>query len=329
MQGERRSSEGAGCGAGPVASGRVTDAPNFLVIGAARSGTTALTSFLGEHPDVFVATPKEPHFLAFPGGAPQFVGLGDDDLINRIAVHDEQTWRDLFRGRSERRRGEGSVTTLAYPGASIPAIERFCASDCRLVVMLRDPVDRAFSSWSYLRSRGYDAGSFEECLAAEEERTRAGWSHMWQLARLSRYAEQLAPFAATFGDRLLVVIQEEFTADPPGELRRVLQFLEVDPDVDIDPSRRVNASGLPRSRAVTSALNTLRRSPTLRRLVTAAVPQRQRERVRSANLDRTTVDPGTRDRLAALFADDVRDLQDLMGRRLTVWPTAAQAGGRA
>ncbi|NEK59342.1 sulfotransferase [Geodermatophilus sabuli] len=307
----------------------MTDAPDFLVIGAARSGTTALTSFLGEHPDVFVSTPKEPHFLAFPGGAPRFAGLGDDDLINRGAVRDEQAWRDLFRGRSERRRGEGSVTTLAHPDASIPAIERLCAPGCRLVVMLRDPVDRAFSSWLYLRSRGYDAGSFEECLAAEDERTRAGWSHMWQLARLSRYAEQLVPFAAAFGDRLLVVVQEEFAADPTGQLRRVLEFLEVDPDVDIDPSRRVNAAGLPRSRAMASALNTFRRSPVLRRVVTAVVPQRQRERIRSANLDKTTVDPATRARLAALLADDVRDLQELLGRPLTMWPTAAVANGPA
>jgi hypothetical protein len=306
----------------------VTDAANFLVIGAARSGTTALTSFLGEHPDVFVSTPKEPHFLAFPGGAPRFAGLGDDDLINRIAVRDERTWRDLFRGRSERRLGEGSVTTLAYPGASIPAIERYCAPGCRLVVMLRDPVDRAFSSWQYLRSRGYDAGSFEECLAAEEERTEAGWGHMWQLARLSRYAQQLGPFVATFGDRLLVVVQEEFAADPNLQLRRVLDFLEVDPDVAIDPSRKVNAAGLPRSRAVTSALNSLRRSPALRRLVTAVVPQRQRERIRSANLDPTTVDPATRARLAAALADDVSDLQDLLGRRLTMWPTVVDPGGR-
>ncbi len=307
----------------------MSDAANFLVIGAARSGTTALTSFLGEHPDVFVTSPKEPHFLAFPGGAPRFVGVGDDDLINRIAVRDEQTWRDLFGGRSEQRRGEGSVTTLAYPDASIPAIEQFCAPDCRLVVMLRDPVDRAFSSWLYLRSRGYDAGSFEECLAAEEERTRAGWSHMWQLTRLSRYAEQLAPFVAGFGDRLLVVVQEEFAADPSGQLRRVLEFLDVDPDVDIDPSRQVNAAGLPRSRAVTSALNTLRRSPSLRRVVTAVVPQRQRERIRSANLDRRTMDPATRARLVTALADDVRDLQELLGRRLTVWPTAAKGEGPA
>ncbi|MGY1604191.1 sulfotransferase family protein [Geodermatophilus sp. SYSU D00815] len=307
----------------------MADAPDFLVIGAARSGTTALTSFLGEHPDVFVSTPKEPHFLAFAGTAPRFTGLGDDDLVNRGAVRDEQTWRGLFRGRTERRRGEGSVTTLAYPEASVPAIGRYCAPGCRLVVMLRDPVDRAFSSWLYLRSRGYDAGSFEECLAAEEERTRDGWSHMWQLARLSRYAEQLAPFAAAFGDRLLVVVQEEFTADPTGQLRRVLEFLDVDPDVDIDPSRQVNASGLPRSRAVTSALNTLRRSPALRRLVTTAVPQRHRERIRSANLDRTAVDPATRARLAAALADDVRDLQELLGRRIPAWPTARAAEGGA
>ncbi|MGY2066016.1 sulfotransferase family protein [Blastococcus sp. SYSU DS0619] len=304
-------------------------APDFLVIGAARSGTTALTSFLGEHPDVFVSRPKEPHFLAFPEGPPRFTGLGDDDLVNRFAAPGEQAWRRLFEGRPEARRGEGSVTTLAYPGASIPAVERYCAPGCRLVVCLRDPVDRAFSSWLYLRSRGYDAGTFEECLAAEEERTRAGWSHMWQLARLSRYAEQLAPFGAAFGDRLLVVVQEEFAADPGGQLRRVLEFLEVDPDVDIDPTRRVNTAGLPRSRAVTSALNTLRRSPRLRRLVTAAVPPRHRERVRSANLGPTTIDPATRARLAAAFADDVTHLQDLLGRRLTTWPTAARARGTA
>jgi hypothetical protein len=152
---------------------------------------------------------------------------------------------------------------------------------------------------------------------------------MWQFSRLSRYGEQLAPFVDTFGDRLLPILQEELAADPAGQLRRVLEFLDVDPDVDIDPSRRVNAAGLPRSRAVTATLNTLRRSPALRRLVTAAVPQRQRERVRSANLDRTTVDPATRARLAALLADDVRDLQGLLGRRLTMWPTAAHAGGGA
>jgi Sulfotransferase family len=306
----------------------VTDAADFLVIGAARSGTTALTSFLGEHPDVFVSTPKEPHFLAFPGTAPRFAGVGDDELINRVAVRDEQAWRSLFHGRSELRRGEGSVTTLAYPDASIPAVERFCAPDCRLVVMLRDPVDRAFSSWLYLRSRGYEAGSFEECLAAEDERTRAGWSHMWQLARLSRYAELLAPFVATFGDRVLVVVQEEFHTDPRGQLRRVLEFLGVDPDVDIDPSRQVNAAGLPRSRAVTSALNAVRRSPSLRRLATALVPHAQRERIRSASLEPTTVDPTTRAWLAGLLADDVRSLQDLIGRRLTMWPTAARATRR-
>ncbi|MCF6508556.1 sulfotransferase [Blastococcus sp. MG754426] len=304
-------------------------AANFLVIGAARSGTTALTSFLGEHPDVFVSTPKEPHFLAFPDGAPRFTGLGDDDLVNRTAVRGEAAWRALFEGRAEARLGEGSVTTLAHPDAAIPAIERCCAPGCRLVVMLRDPVDRAFSSWLYLRSRGYDAGTFEECLAAEEERTRAGWSHMWQLAGLSRYAGQLAPFAAAFGDRLLVVVQEEFAADPTGQLRRVLEFLQVDPGVDIDPSRRVNASGLPRSRAVTSALNTLRRSRSLRRLVTAAVPHRQRERIRSANLDPAGIDPATRSRLADSFADDVGALQELLGRRLTAWPTAEHVRGRS
>jgi hypothetical protein len=302
--------------------------PQFLIIGAARSGTTALYQYLAEHPRLFLTEPKEPHYFALAGTTPAFTGPGDRQTINRLAVTDTDAYLRLYRdARPDQVRGEASVSTMYSPGAVDRVREE--APDARLVAVLRDPVDRAFSSWSYLRSRGYDAGSFEECLSAEEERTAAGWSHMWQLARLSRYAEQLAPFAATFGDRLLVVVQEEFAADPAGQLRRVLEFLAVDPDVRIDASRRVNAAGLPRSRAVTSALNSLRRSPALRRLVTTAVPQRQRERIRSANLDRTTVDPGTRARLAAQLAGDVADLQELLGRRLTMWPTAAGGEGRA
>ena len=300
----------------------MTDRPDFLVIGAARSGTTALASFLGEHPDVFVSTPKEPHFLAFPERGPQFRGLGDDDLVNRPAVRGLREWEGLFRGRGERRRGEGSVTTLCFPETSIAGIQRFCPPECRFVVMLRDPVDRAYSSWLYLRSRGYDAGSFEECLQAEEHRTRAGWSHMWQLRRLSRYADQLAPFLEAFGDRVLVVIQEEFAAEPVGQFRRILEFLDVDPGVTVDVTRRVNEGGTPRSRSVATALNVLRRSAPARRLVRSLVPERRREQVRSASLRGGSVDAGTRSALAAAFTPDIRSLEQLLGRDLRIWPSA-------
>lgn len=299
----------------------MTDAPDFLVIGAARSGTTALTSFLAEHPDVFVSDPKEPHLLAFADGPVRFSGPGDDDLVNRVAVRDVETWRGLFRGRPERRRGEGSVTTLCYPQTSIPAIDRLCAPGCRLVVLLRDPVERAWSGWLYLRSRGYDAGDFSECLAREDERTRAGWSHMWQLARLSRYGEQLAPFVAGFGDRLLVVLQEDLARDPGGQLRRVLEFLDVDPDAPIDTDRQVNEGGVPRSRAVAGGLNVVRRSVLLRRLVKAAVPERRRERIRSATVTRPELDDATLARVAQLFADDLAHLQTLLDRDLSLWPS--------
>ena len=299
----------------------MTDAPDFLVVGAARSGTTALTSFLAEHPDIFVSDPKEPHFLAFPDGGPRFVGPGDDDLVNRFAVRSESAWRRLFLDRPELRRGEGSVTTLAYPGTSVPAIQQLCAPGCRLVVLLRDPVDRAFSSWLYLRSRGHEAGTFEECLAQEDERARAGWSHMWQLARLSRYTEQLTPFLAAFPGRLLVVVQEELAADPAGQLGRVLEFLDVGPGASIDSDRQVNQGGLPRSRAVTRGLNLLRRSPAARRLVRAVVPVRQRERIRSANLDRPVLDRARRERVTPMFADELDALPALLDRDLSLWPS--------
>ncbi|MCI0634573.1 MAG: hypothetical protein L0206_11755, partial [Actinobacteria bacterium] len=74
-----------------------TSRPNFFVIGAARSGTTSLTEALREHPDVFMTSPKEPHFLAFNGQRVSFIGPGDDVTFNRVACTDLDRYLGLFR----------------------------------------------------------------------------------------------------------------------------------------------------------------------------------------------------------------------------------------
>ena len=70
--------------------------PNFLVIGAGRSGTTALVEGLRSHPKVFVTEPKEPHYFALHGRQPDFAGPGDAHTINRVAVTDRQAYLDLY-----------------------------------------------------------------------------------------------------------------------------------------------------------------------------------------------------------------------------------------
>ncbi|HEX6473777.1 MAG TPA: sulfotransferase, partial [Candidatus Limnocylindria bacterium] len=127
--------------------------PNFLVIGAAKSGTTALWSLLRQHPQVFMPALKEPHHFAFDADqpAPQFRGPGAN--LHRDAVTGTDAYRALFADAGEALAvGEASATYL-YVAASVERI-RAAIPDARLVAILRQPADRAYSSYLHLKRQG-------------------------------------------------------------------------------------------------------------------------------------------------------------------------------
>ena len=126
-------------------SGRGTS-PNFFIIGAARSGTTALAEILRHHPDAFVTEPKEPSFLAFAGQEMAFTGPGDDTSINRVAITDRDKYLSLYKSASAKAcRGDASVSSLYYSDHSVATLQRYFP-EAKLVVILRDPAARAFSA---------------------------------------------------------------------------------------------------------------------------------------------------------------------------------------
>src|SRR5688572_19388263 len=123
--------------------------PTFLVAGAGRCGTTGLVEGLRTHPDVFVTHPKEPHYFALHGQTVDFKAPGDQATINQVAVTDRDAYLALYDGAGNARaRGDGSVSTLYYYQRAIPEILAV-NPEMRIVIMLREPVDRAFSSYQY------------------------------------------------------------------------------------------------------------------------------------------------------------------------------------
>lgn len=294
--------------------------PTFLVIGAARSGSTYLTRALDQHPQVSVCTPKEPHFLAFAGTAPAFTGPGDDETINRLAITDEQRWRELFLpDPAVTQYGDGSVTTLYFHERSIPNIARYCP-DARMIVMLRDPVERAFSAFQYWTGRGFETETFSRGLDLEAERIAAGHQHIWHYTRMGFYSEQLRPFIDAFGrDRLLVLGYEEFMADKRAGLERCSAFLGIDPFPELDLDLEVNAGGVPRSRLVTGLMRRIRRRPALHAFVIRVVPWQLRERIRSTTVTHLEMSTEERRRLESLFAPERRALLELLGGDAPSW----------
>lgn len=295
--------------------------PNFLVIGAARSGSTALFDYLSQHPEIFTSDPKEPHFFALKDTRPTFTGPGDDETINRVAVTDEDAYEALFRNAHEARAvGEGSVSYLYYP-CSVQNIRRLLP-EVRVICILRNPADRAHSAWQYARARTYEPlQDFRQALAREEARIEAGWHHIWHYRRMGRYHEQLCRFYQAFDPAQIQVYRfEEFARDPEPVLRDCFEFLGVDPA--FRPRRKpvTVPSGELRSKALQRFL--LESPPgkeTVRRMVPGEIRRWLSGRIRKANLRKAPLDPEVRRELLEYYRDGIQGLEDLTGQPFTEW----------
>ena len=244
--------------------------PDFLVLGAQKAGTTALYEYLRRHPQITGPSWKEVSFF------------------DRHWARGESWYRGNFPNLARTRGklvGEASPSYLFHPLA--PQRVQEVLPEARLIVLVRNPVDRALSQYNHEVALGREPLRFEEALDAEEERlrgegermaadpryfSREWWSHAYK-AR-GRYAEQLERWLAVFPqEQVLVLPSDDLGSDPARAHAQVLEFLRVSPQ---------RLDSYPR------------------------VYEREYEPMR----------PETRERLAAEFEEPNRRLYELLGRDL-------------
>lgn len=298
--------------------------PTFAVIGAARAGTTGLIEGLRGHPRAFVTTPKEPHYFAMHGTRPDYRGPGDEQSINQTAVTNVQDYQALFPHESGHLAlGEGSVSTLYYHERALPELVRM-NPDVRVVVLLREPVARAYSSFQYLRAQGREPEQdFRAALAKEPDRRVANWHHLWHYSAMSRYADALTALQGRLpAAQLGIWFHDELEQDYAGTLRQVIDFLDLPPVAGLGEAvPRVNISGVPRAPHVQRALSWASGRPGLRRTAQLVTTWHFREAVRSRMIRRDPVPAEVRSAVGPLFADDLMRLRRLLpaGRALPEW----------
>jgi len=301
--------------------------PNLFLVGAPKSGTTALATYLGEHPDVFVA-PWELHYFGSdldfrsPAGAPRRLRL--DHYLSTFAPH-----------RLERHRGDHSVFYLSSTAAAAE-IHDF-EPEARIIVMLRDPVDQMHAQHSEMLYQGdEDIADFAVALGAEAER-RAGRRippgcrkpFALQYRSLARYHGQVERYLTSFGPhQVCIVLFDELVRDPAATYRRVLEFLEVD-ERHQPEFRLVNPNKDLRSPKLRDVLRetTTDAQPGFRRLGRLVVRsdrargqlRRWLHAVNTRHRPRPPLDPALRTRLQGEMADDVRRLEGLVQRDLGAW----------
>lgn len=296
--------------------------PNFLIIGTAKAGTTSLYHYLKQHPEIYMSPKKEPRFFAFEGRKPAFKGPGDQTHINTTTVTSLDDYKALFSSaKHERAIGEASVIYLYYCETASSCIKRYIP-DTKLIVILRNPVDRAFSAFTHLVRDGYERlTDFDQAIEEEGRRIASNWTPMWHYTRRGFYYHQLRRYFQLFDrERIGVWLYEDFKSDPLAVLQEIFGFLEVDDSFAPDTSLRYNPSGVPKNRPLQTALARLSRiKPYLHpRLSDAAV--RIATKVRRWNMDAPAqLSSQSRKRLIEVFRSDIEKLQELIRRNLSAW----------
>lgn len=293
----------------------------FVIGGAAKSATSTLADLVGRHPDVHVVPRKEAHHHLFVDAPPTFGGPGDDAFA-RMVVTSPVEWAGLLaEGDGCSAVGEASVYYLYRPEVW-PTLAEALGPDGRVVLILRDPVERIRSAWGHLVRDGREELDLAGALDAEDQRVALGWEWCWHLRRVSRYHEQLPVVLQAFGaDRVLVADFAELRADPVGLTGRVHRFLGVEPVDALGEVAVVNPSGKVRSRRVHRFLTQPHPvKDALRPIVPDRLVQGAYHRVLARNLEPL---PPMDDEVRAQLCDELAEVADgvrsLVGLDTSAW----------
>jgi hypothetical protein len=210
-----------------------------------------------------------------------------------------------------------------YDGRAAACIRRHVPG-VKLIALLRNPAERAYSSYLHMVRDGREPlPTFEAALRAEEERIAANWEHLWHYKCLGFYSRQLRRYVDLFGAaQIAVYTYDQFQDDPLSVVRHICQFLNISSDFRPDMSARHEVSGVPRSRL----LNMIMKRPSAlksigKRVVSASTRSRVYSMVMKYNIvaQRPPLNPETRQALTNEYRDDITCLQTMIDRDLSGW----------
>lgn len=293
--------------------------PNFLVVGAAKCGTTSVHHYLRQHPEIFVPERKELHYFAYPEMERNSRGPGDAKILP-LACGTREAYEACFASAATTAVGEVCPSYFYY----LEAARRIQAEldSARIIVLLRCPVQKAFSQYMHLVRANRETMAFPEALLAEPERIARRWSAMWRYAEGSLYADRLERYLRTFGpERVKVLLFQDFVRDPTAVLQEMFEFVGVDPTFRVRPLAARNPGGRPRSRVLADLV--VKPNPVVaaaRRLLPPRVTDRVKAVLMRINTGKKgTMEPEAAEFLTRFFRRDVARVERLLGRSLETW----------
>ncbi len=293
--------------------------PNFLIVGAAKCGTTSLHLYLQQHPEIFMARNKECRFFSqlhcFNGpGADIYYKRSIRDLTDYLSIFQSATSAQVI--------GESSPDYLYFYQRSIKNIKQILHKP-KIVIMLRNPVERAFSNYLHLVRGGWETLSFEEALKEEEGRKKTGWLWVRYYKDIGFYSNQVKAYLENFS-QVKVYLYDDYKRDNMAVIKDVFDFLGVDTRFVPDTSVQYNVSGIPKNKLLYRLIarpNFIKMM--LKPIADFLLPKDKRfkivEKVSSRLLYKPQMKEETIAYLKSLYREDILKLQDLLKRDLSCW----------
>ncbi len=293
--------------------------PNFLIVGAAKSGTTSLYYYLKEHPEICISKNIKETFF-FTGK--DFKDVNKESCnYGRYAVTSLERYKLLFNHCANKKvRGEVCVAYLFFYKESIQNIKKILSDKVKIIIVLRNPIDRAFSNYLHHVRDGCEKETFEKALSLEKERKRKKWWWGYYLIEAGMYYDQVKAYLENFSE-VKIYLYDDLKKDPLSLVQDIYRFLEVnDSFTPKSLGIKYNVSGIPKNRFFYEIIF---KSNPIKSVITPFIPRNLREKIIAIAsqklLKKPQMKPETREYLKELYQEDVLKLQGLIKRDLTHW----------
>ncbi len=307
--------------------------PNFFIVGSAKSGTTSIYNYLKQHPDIFMSPIKETHHFSTDIDSSKFrpdyaanLNINIDSWLDgdqkkeifHAFVKDWDKYLKLFKN-SENQKAIGEVTnSYLYSKEAAKNIQsKF--PEGKIIMILRNPVERAFSHFLMDLKSGLETGSFLEAFKKDMAKSNKGWGISNVYYEIGMYYEQVKRYLTVFPqEQIKIILYDDYRNDAIKTLKEICNFLNIDSNFEFEFSKEHNKAMIPKSGAVALMM----RQKGLKAFAKKIFPKSWKNIFSkifftNKNLPKLSVDD--RKYLIELYKEDIQKLAQLINRDLTSW----------
>lgn len=285
--------------------------PNLFIVGAPKSGTTSLYHYLSEHPDIFMSTPKEINYFSKMELDEQGIYYKDLKLNNRTKYE-----RLFEKGTNKKVIGEASVSYLFY--SEVPKKIFEYNPKAKIIILLRNPVERSFSHYSMDLRLGEVKVPFNKIILRTGSIKKLNLYYQ-QFVELGLYYKQVKRYFDTFGkNQIKIILTEDLKSDITNTLSDIFTYLDIHKVKIKNVETKYNVNSEPNSRI----LKKVHSFKTLRLAISSILSIDKKEKIKKkyfTNKNKSEINPKIKEYLTEIYKPDIIKLEKLISRDLSSW----------